>query len=208
MDTRRAVRQGPSPRAAARRKKCSATAGPTGFHATDGRTMNMQDSLEHLVSALRRHAALMSSPDTAGNAGIEAFQELRRAAMAYGRSVREETQWDSPFAEIEEDEDDLVADEGDIRETFGAEPGEDRFSVSGTWTFEVTDQEAWLDYARQLLADAPETSRQLSGDPAEAAAAVLAHSDLFAPLADHGLVSAEEEWTVQGVGQALDEASP
>jgi hypothetical protein len=68
-----------------------------------------------------------------------------------------------------------------------------------------TDQEAWLDYARQLLADAPEASRQLSGDPAEAAAAVLAHRDLFASLADHGVVSAEEEWTVQGVGEAPED---
>jgi len=174
----------------------------TGFSRTGRKSMNIQDSLENLVNALRRHAELMATPDTAGNAGVEAFQELRKAAVAYGRSVREETQWDSPFAEIEEDEEDLVADEGeDIGDIFGAESGEDRFTVSGTWTFEVTDQEAWLEYARQRLADAPEAFRQLSGDPAEAAAAVLAHSDLFAPLADHGVISVDQDWTVQGAGE-------
>ncbi|MGK5496912.1 hypothetical protein [Streptomyces sp. URMC 125] len=169
--------------------------------------MSIQDSLESLVNALRRHAELMSTPDTAGNAGVEAFQELRRAAVAYGRSVRDETRWDSPFAEVEEDEGDegdFVADEGDLGEIFGAEPGGRRFTVSGTWTFEVTDEEAWLGYARRLLADAPEESRQLDGDPTEAAAAVLAYCDLFAPLADHGVIGIEQEWTVQGADDVLD----
>ncbi|WP_101254986.1 hypothetical protein [Streptomyces barkulensis] len=166
--------------------------------------MSIQNSLEGLVSALRRHAELMSTPDTAGNAGVEAFQELRRAAVAYGRSVREETRWDSPFAEIEEDEEDFVADEGDLGEIFGAGPGERHFTVSGTWTFEVTDEEAWLEYARQLLAGVPEESLQLNGDPAEAAAAVLAYSDLFAPLAGHGVITAEQDWTVQGTGDVLE----
>ncbi|HZG06318.1 MAG TPA: hypothetical protein VE546_22545 [Streptomyces sp.] len=164
--------------------------------------MNIQDSLENLINALRRHAELMSTPDAAGNAGVEAFLELRKAAAAYGRSVREETQWDSPFAEIEEDEEDLEADEEeDLGDIFGAEPGEDGFTVSGTWTFEVTDQEAWLEYVRQRLAGAPEAPRQLSGDPAEAAAAVLAYGDLFAPLAEHGVIHVDQDWTIQGAGE-------
>ncbi|MEU2118167.1 hypothetical protein ABZ567_21595 [Streptomyces sp. NPDC016459] len=174
--------------------------------------MDVPIALDQLITALRQHARLMSEPGSVGEAGIDAFETLRSAAVSYGRSVRETTGWDSPFDELEEVEGLGVVGEAE------EPPGSDRsehssqraerhpdtcFVVSGSWAFEVTDRAAWSDFvARQ-----PGTAELLEGQtdiaPAEAAAALLASDALPRTLAPHGAVLTHQEW---GVSDTLDEA--
>ncbi|MFP1629971.1 hypothetical protein ACLB9X_33635 [Streptomyces sp. 5K101] len=167
--------------------------------------MAIQDSLESLIGALRHHAEVMSSPELAGDTGIEAFEALRAAAVAYGETVREETHWDSPFAELVEYEEDLVDHGEDARAAFEAEPDVERFVVSGVWTFDVTDRDAWTRFTTQYLRAVPGAPQQLSGDPAEAAAALLAYGDLLAPFVNHGIVNVGQDWTIRGSEEVLDD---
>ncbi|GAA2985565.1 hypothetical protein [Streptomyces fulvorobeus] len=168
--------------------------------------MSMQDRLDELIVALRQHAQVMSAPDQAGEAGIEAFEALRRAAAAYGECVREQTHWDSPFAELEEDSWEDSSEELDA--TSEAEQDRDLLVVSGTWTFEVTDRDAWSRFAADQLESATPALRQLSGDPAEAASALLSHDGLSAWLGAHGVALLADDWTVRDTEEELPEDDP
>ncbi|WP_143202965.1 hypothetical protein [Streptomyces sp. CB02261] len=75
--------------------------------------MDVPIALEQSIAALRQHARLMSEPGSVGEAGIDAFETLRSAAISYGRAVRDTTGWDSPFDELEEVEGLGVADEAE-----------------------------------------------------------------------------------------------
>ncbi|MCP3818695.1 hypothetical protein NLX86_11375 [Streptomyces sp. A3M-1-3] len=163
--------------------------------------MSMQHRLDDFIAALRHHALVMSAPDRAGEAGIEAFEALRRAAASYGECVRQETDWDSPFAELEEEvweepsEDHAVVSD--------AEHGSELLVVSGTWTFEVTDRDAWTSFAAAHSAAATPTLQHLSGDPAEAAAALLSRDGLLALLVPHGITLMTDDWTVRDTQHEL-----
>ncbi|MFF0483093.1 hypothetical protein [Streptomyces sp. NPDC004435] len=174
--------------------------------------MDVPIAMEQLIAALRRHAWLMSEPAPEGEAGIDAFDALRSAAVAYGRTVREATGWDSPFDELEEFEEFGGAADQEQDSTRPDRPGDSgratethpdtRFVVSGSWEFEVTDPRLWSDFvARQ-----PGAAELLDGGThipaAEAAAALLAGDALSRLLAPHGAVLTHEEW---GVSDTLDE---
>ena len=159
----------------------------------------MQDRLDELIVALRQHAQVMSAPDQAGEAGIEAFDALRRAAAAYGECVREQTHWDSPFAELEEDSSE------ELDAASEAEQDRDLLVVSGTWTFEVTDRDAWSRFAADQLESATPALWQLSGDPAEAASALLSYDGLSAWLGAHGVALLADDWTVRDTEEELPE---
>ncbi|MER5312422.1 hypothetical protein ABT034_32120 [Streptomyces sp. NPDC002773] len=179
--------------------------------------MEVPVALEELIAALRQHARLMSEPGSAGEAGVEAYESLRSAAVSYGRSVREATGWDSPFDELEEVEGLGVIDE--TEEHTGSDRSDDSsrsvercsdtcFVVSGSWAFEVTDRAAWSDFVTRQ----PGTAELLEGQthiaPAEAAAALLASDTLRRIIAPHGAVLTHQEWGVSDTPSEYPDEDP
>ncbi|MGC2998530.1 hypothetical protein ACPF8X_09140 [Streptomyces sp. G35A] len=173
--------------------------------------MEVHSASEQLIAALRQHARLMTEPGSTGETRIDAFDQLRRAAVSYGRSVRDATGWDSPFDELEEVEGLGVIDEAEdprgndrsdeSSRTVEGYP-ESCFAVCGSWVFEVNDRAAWSDFVTRQ----PGTAELLEGRtdiaPAEAAATLLASDTLTRILAPHGAVLIHQEW---GVSDTVDE---
>jgi hypothetical protein len=157
--------------------------------------MDIEASLAELLSALRAHAETVSSPDATEEALREAFEAVRAAAAGYSESSAAVSGRDGPFYDLELLSDD-VPEDADADEFAGARPG-DHLRVSGTWDFRVTDREAWGRYVSRRLDDTGAAQQvRLSGDPAQAAAALLQFGGPWACLAGHGLECVGDEWSV------------
>ncbi|WP_217235590.1 hypothetical protein [Streptomyces sp. AC555_RSS877] len=162
--------------------------------------MKLDAALQDLLSALRRHAETVSTSGVTEEALEEKFEAVRSAARKYSETVYDVSGHEGPFYDLElasaDSEGDREADELD-----GAGP-EDVLRISGTWDFRVVDGDSWTRYVSQRLGDVgSQTASGLSGDPAEAAAALLEFGEPWACLREHGLESAGSEWSV---GDSLD----
>lgn len=173
--------------------------------------MNLDTAIQELLSALHRHAATVSNSDATDEALEEAFTDVRSAARKYSQTAYDVSGHEGPFYDLElasaESEGDSGADEFG-----GAGPG-DILRISGTWDFRVVDRDSWTRYVSQRLGDVEsETGLGLSGDPAEAAAALLEFGEPWAWLCEHGLESAGSEWSVgdsrDPLGEGLDDQMP
>ncbi|GAB2877647.1 hypothetical protein GCM10027074_52150 [Streptomyces deserti] len=157
--------------------------------------MDVEASLAQLVSALRTHADTVSSSDATEHALREASEAVRAAARRYSESSATASGGDGPFYDLELLSDD--APEGDDADAFAAAGTGDCLRVSGTWDFLVTDREAWTRYvARRLDGIGAAQDVRLSGDPAQAAAALLEFAGPGTCLDDHGLECVGDEWSV------------
>ncbi|PAZ10838.1 hypothetical protein CLM62_38755 [Streptomyces sp. SA15] len=162
--------------------------------------MNLDTAIQELLSALRRHAETVSTSGATDEALEEAFAAVRSAARRYSETVYDMSGHEGPFYDLELASADSEEDH-EAEELAGAGPG-DILRISGTWDFRVVDGDSWTRYVSQRLGDVEsETGLGLSGDPAEAAAALLEFGEPWAWLREHGLESAGSEWSV---GDSLD----
>ncbi|MFE7975458.1 hypothetical protein [Streptomyces shenzhenensis] len=152
--------------------------------------MNIDARLEELISALQSHAAATSEPNPSEDALQDAFTAVRDAARSYSEAATEMSGYEGPFYDLE------LTDEDESDEPNLTTP-ENLLRVSGTWDFQVIDGESWVRFvSRQLSEAGSQTDVHLSGDPAEAVAALLECGKPWSWLGSHGLEFLGSEWSV------------